>query len=150
MLEICPPAPCSYGLHVPRRGGTATPGCAHSGAVAMRYRTTSPGASLRTVGCRHPRATYVESSSCTNPCGTSVESYSCEKSRAALAPSRATQRLRAAKRSKIGVTARGFAARPRGELWSVQTRQAGSQSPLESALTPKNGWGVPPPLGFLR
>src|ERR1700739_3131333 len=148
MLEICPPAQCAYGLHVPCMGGTATPGCAHFGAVAMRYRTTSPGASLRTVGWRHPRATYVESSSCTDPCGTSIESYSCEKSRAALAPSRATQRLRAPKRSKIGVTARGFAARTRGELWSVQTRQAGSKSPLECALTPR--WGVPPPLEFLR
>src|ERR1700739_144336 len=148
MLEICPPAPCAYGLHVPRRGGTAAPGCADFGALAMRYRITSPGASLRTVGCRHPRATDVESSSYTNQCGTSVESYSCEKSRAALAPSRATQRLRAANRSKIGLTARGFAARTRGELWSVQTRQAGSKSPLECALTPR--WGVPPPLEFLR
>jgi len=120
------------------------------------------------------------SSSSTSKSATSLESYSCEKSRGAPPPKTPTQLgavrmphpsvsrvrffparprggvnlatplFRAANLSKLSVTARRFAARPRSEPGGIWTREARSQSPLECALAPKQGWGVPPSSGFLE
>lgn len=153
MLEIYSPALCAHEPGVPRRLDGHLWLCSfRRGAAAVRYRVTSPvSAATGVVDSSASRATDLESCSCRNSSGTGVESYSCEKSRGALPPNRATQRrLRAAKLSKTGVSARRFPARSRSELWNVQTCQVGSQSPLESALAQKLGWGVPPPGGFLR
>ena len=142
--------------------------------------TAPGSALLRTAGFRHSRATDLESYSCTSKSATSLESYSCEKSRGAPPPTTPTQLgavrmphpsvsrvrffparprgdvnlatplFRAANLSKLGVTARRFAARPRSDPGGIWTREAGSQSPLESALAPKQGWGVPPSSRFLQ
>jgi hypothetical protein len=136
--------------------------------------------SLRTAGSWQYRATDLESDSCTSTYATRLESYPCEKSRGASPPSTSPQLraarvphpsvsrvrffhalprggvnlttplLRAANLSKLGVTARRFATRPRSELCGVQTRQARSSSPLECSLTQKEGWGVPPSRRFLE
>jgi hypothetical protein len=152
MLEIRPPAPCADRVRAPSRSRSHSWLCSvQCAAPAARDRVTAPGsASLRTAGSRHSSATDVESYSCTNTSATSVESYSWKKGGGAPPPNRATPLFRAANLSKIGVAARRFAARPRSEPGGIWTRAAGSQSPLESALTPKHGWGVPPPGRFVR
>ena len=122
-------------------------------------------------------ATYVESIFCTKPCATSVESYSCKKSGGAPPPTAiqlgaarvphpsvsrvrffparprrgvnlATTLLRAANFWQIGFAARSFAAIPGSRINRLRAHEAGSSSPLECALTQKQGWGVPPPAGF--
>jgi len=123
-------------------------------------------------------ASNVESISCTKPCGTGVESYSCKNHRGApllttptqlgaarvphppvsgvrFFPARprdganlATPLSRAASFWQIGFTARSLAAIPGSRLERLRAREAGSSSPLECALTQKEGWGVSPPAGF--
>jgi hypothetical protein len=122
-------------------------------------------------------ATYLESYSCTNTSTTSVESYSCKKSGGAPPPtaiqlsaarvphpsvsrvrffparprrgvSLARRLLRAASFWQIGFASRFFAAIPGSLLDRIRAHGAGSSSPLECALTQKQGWGVPPPAGF--
>jgi hypothetical protein len=125
-----------------------------------------------------PIATYLESCSCTNTSATGVESYSCKKSRGAPPPTTPTQLgaarvphpsvsrvrffsarprcgvnlstplLRAANFWQIGFAARSFAAIPGSRLDGFRAHEAGSSSPLECALTQKEGWGAPPPPGF--
>ena len=116
--------------------------------------------------------------SCTNTSATSAESYSCEKCRGLPSPHLATPLFRARVPHPSVSRVRFFPARPRGgvnlatppfrvanlpkmgftearlpvELSTgfngFQAHDAGSSSPLECALTPKQGWGVPPPSGF--
>jgi hypothetical protein len=137
-------------------------------------------ASLRTAGFRHSRATDLESHSCTNPCGTSVESYSCKKSRGVPPPSTSTQLRAARVPDPSVSSVRFFTARPRGGVdletrllrapnlqkmgftgarlsaglssgfSGLREHEAASSSPLECALTQKQGWGVPPPGRFVR
>ena len=152
MLEIRPPALCPGRVRAPSRSRSHCWLCSvHCAAPAVRDPVTAPGsASLRTAGSRHSRATDLESNSCTNTCGTSVESYSCKKSRGVPPPHLAAPLLRAANLSKLGVTAGRFAARARSEHGGIRSCATGSQSPLESALAPKHGRGVPPPGRFIR
>ncbi len=122
-------------------------------------------------------ATDLESYSCTSTSGTSVESYSCEKSRGAPAPTTPIQRgeawvphrsisrvwffparprgganlmplLTAPNLPEMGFTAARLTAGLSSGLSGLRAHQAGPSSPLECALTPKPGWGVPPPAGF--
>jgi hypothetical protein len=122
-------------------------------------------------------ATYLESYSCTNSSATSVESHSCKKSRRAPPPTAiqlgaarvphpsvsrvrffparrrrgvnlATPLLRFASFWQIGFTARSFAAIPGSRINRLRGHEAGSSSPLECAVTQKQGWGVSPPAGF--
>ena len=152
MLETCPPALCPHEPRVPRKSHGHPWLCSfRREATAVRYGVTSAvSVAPDAADSATSRATYLKSSPCTNACVIIVKSNTCEKSRGAPPPNLATQGFRAAKLSKTGVSARRFPARSRSELWNVQTRQLGSQSPLESALTPKWGWGVPPPGRFLR
>ena len=137
-------------------------------------------ASLRTAGSRQSRATYLESYSCTSMSATSLESYSCKKSRGASPPSTSTQlraarvphpsvsRVRffpARLRGGVNLTTplfgapnlpkMGFTTARSGAELSIGCRglrahEAASSSPLECALTQKEGWGVPPPGRFLQ
>ena len=152
MLENRPVALCAGRVRAPSRLRSHYWLCSvQRAAPAVRDPVTAPGStSLRSAGCRHSRATDLESKSCTNKCGTSVESYSCKRSRGVPPPHLVAPLLRAAKLSKLGVTARRFAARPRSEHGGIRTCTTGSQSPLESALAAKHGRGVPPPGRFLR
>lgn len=123
-------------------------------------------------------ATDLESYSCTSTSATSVESYSCEKSRgapptttptqlsAARVPHPSVSRVRffsgrprggvnlatpllgAPNLPKMGLTATGLTAELSSGFSGLRAHEAGSSSPLECALTPKQGWGVPPPAGF--
>ena len=125
-----------------------------------------------------PIATYLESYSCTNMSATVVESYSCKKSRGAPPPTTPTQLgaprvpnpsvsrvrffparprggvnlatplWRAPNLPKMGLTATGLAGQLSTGISGLRAHEAGSSSPLECALTPKQGWGVPPPAGF--
>jgi hypothetical protein len=154
MLEIRPPALHAYERRVHCRRHSHFRLCpVHRVDAAARDRVTAPeSASLRTAGFRHFRAqiaTHLESNSCTSPRATRVESYSCKKSRGALPPNPATPLLPAANLSSCGDTDFRFGARLASESGAIRARATGSQSPLESALTPKLGWGVPPPAGSL-
>jgi len=125
-------------------------------------------------------ATYLESCPCTSTYATIVESYSCEKSRGASPPSTSTQLraarvphplvsrvrffhalprggvnltmplLRAASLWRAGFTAQSFAVTAGARPGRIRTQEARSQSPLESALAPEQGWGVPPSSRFLQ
>jgi hypothetical protein len=154
MLEMCPPALCAHERRSPRRWHSRSWLCSVQCSVAaVRDRVTAPeSASLRTCSFRHSRseiATDLESYSCTSASATGVESNSCEKSRGAPPPDPTAPLLRAAKLSKIGFTARRFAAGLSSGFSGPPAHGAGCSSPLECALTPKQGWGVPPPLWFL-
>jgi hypothetical protein len=147
--------------------------------VRYRVTAPGP-AFLRTIGFRRSRATNVESCSYKNPCGTSVESYSCEKSRGARPPTTPTQLgavrvphpsvssvrffparrrggvtlttplLRAPNLPKMGFTAVRSGAELSIGFRGLRAHEAASSSPLECALTQKEGWGVPPPGRFLQ
>lgn len=119
--------------------------------------------------------TDLESYSCTSTSTTCVESYSCKKSRGAPPPTaptqfgaarvphpsvstvrffparprgggnRATPLLRAPNLPKMGLTATGLAAGLSSGFRGLRAREARRSSPLECALTPKQGWGYPLP-----
>jgi hypothetical protein len=125
-------------------------------------------------------ATDLESYSCTTKYATSLESYSCEKGREApplttpnqlgavrvphpsvsrvrFFPARprggvnlATPLLRAPNLPKMGFTAARSGAELRIGFRGLRAHEAASSSRLESALTQKEGWGVPPPSRFVR
>jgi hypothetical protein len=166
MLEMCPPALCAYERRPPLRWYS------HSWLCSVQYSTAVMRDSDAHI------ATCLESYPCTSTHATGVESYSCKKSRGAPPPTTPTQLgaarvphpsvsrvrffparsrggvnlatplLRAPNLPKMGLTATGLAAELSTGFSGLRAHEAGSSSPLECALTPKQGWGVPPPTGF--
>lgn len=127
---------------------------------------------LESYACTSMVATSVESNSCEKSRGAPPPTtptqlgaagvphplaLSCEGSvsRARFFPARqrggvnlATPPFRAPNLPKMGLTATGLAAELNTGFSGLRAYEAGSSSPLECALTPKQGWGVPPPAGF--
>jgi hypothetical protein len=148
MLEICPTAFCAFRVRVPRAWHSHSSPClVQPPSDAVRVRVTSVWP--HTASSRHPRAqvaTYVESSVCRNSCGTGLESCSCEQSWVAPRHHFESRLLPA---FQIRLTAGHFVAELGAEPDGIPMPQRTLRSPLESALTSKQGWGVPPPGGFL-
>ena len=155
MLEIRAPALCADRVRAPSRSRIHLRLCSVQCSVAsVRDRVTVPeSASLRTSGFEHfraPIATDLESYPCTSRSATSVESYSYEKGRGVPPPRLATPPFRAANLPKMEFAVVRLTAGLSSGFSGLQAHEAGSSSPLECALTQKQGWGVPPPAGFLQ
>src|SRR5579859_5616372 len=165
MLEIRPPALCAERVRAPLKWHSHSWLCSVQRLDAARDRVTAPeSASLPTADSRHrgaQMATNVESVSCKKNKGEPPHATPTQLGAARMphpfvsrvrffsARSRgganlATPLLRAASFWQIGFTARSFAAIPGSRPERLRAREAGWSSPLECALTQKEGWGVPP------
>ena len=169
MLETRPPALCANRVRAPDRLRIHSWLCSvQCAAPTMNDPVIAPGsASLRTAGSRQSRATYLESYSCKKSRGASPPSTSTQL-RAARVPHPSVSRvrffparlrggvtltmplLRAPNLPKMGFTAACSGAELSVGFRGLRAHEAASQSPLESALAQKWGWGVPPPGRFLQ